>query len=134
VRQKRLFWISIIIVEVVLLYIVWRPYRDRFMRPPHRIAQTPPVVRRPETKPTAVVVEPRKPWKATHSHLPAPDRSLIVNASLKVPEPVPAPPPSVLVPQITSGPPGSFWCYMAMIGSDCACKVSRDERASNLLQ
>lgn len=132
VSQKRLFWISIIIVELCLLYVVWRPYRDRFLRPSHRIAQVPPVVRRPESKPTAAVIPSRKPWKVTHSHVPAPARPLIVNASLKAPEPIPALPPPVLVPQISTGPPGSFWCYMAMIGSDCACKGSRDERASNL--
>jgi hypothetical protein len=27
--------ISIIVVELVALYVVWRPYRDRFMRPSH---------------------------------------------------------------------------------------------------
>lgn len=133
-REKRLFWISLIIVELALLYIVWRPYRDRFMRPSHRIALAPPVVRRPEIKPTAVVIASRKPFKVTRSNVPAPERPPIVNAGLKVPEPIPAVPMSVQVPQTPSSPPESFWCYIAMIGSNCDCKVRSDERANNLVR
>ena len=33
---KRLFWIAIIMVELVLVYVLWRPVRDRFN--PHRRA------------------------------------------------------------------------------------------------
>ena len=133
-REKRLFWISLIIVELALLYIVWRPYRDRFMRPSHRIALAPPVVRRPEIKPTAVVIASRKPFKVTRSHVPAPGRPPIVNASLKVPEPIPAVPVSVLAPQTPSSPSESFWCHIAMIGSICDCKVRSDEGANNLVR
>ena len=130
--DKRLFWISIVIVEVVLLYVVWRPNRDRFMRPSHRIAVASPVVRQPEAKPTAVVVAPRKPFKATRSNVPAHGKPPIVNASLKAPEPIPA--VRVLVPQTPSSPPESFWCHLEAIGSNCDCKFSGDERANNVLQ
>jgi hypothetical protein len=130
VSDKRLFWISIVIVELVLLYVVWRPLRDRFSRPSHRIALAHPVVRRPESKPTAVVIESHKPFKVTRSHVPVPERPLIVNASLKEPEPIPAVPASVLVPQTPSSPLESFWCYLATIGSNCDCKARSDERAN----
>jgi hypothetical protein len=120
VSQKRLFWISIIIVELCLLYVVWRPYRDRFLRPTHRIALAPPVVRRPDSKPTAAVVPSRKPLRATRSH--APVRPPVVNASLKVPEPIPEVPVPALVRQTSSGSTESFWCYLAMAGSNCGCK------------
>jgi hypothetical protein len=133
VREKRLFWISLIIVELVLLYIVWRPYRDRFMRPSHGIALAPPVARRTEMKPTPAVIGSRKPFKATRSNVPAPGRPPIVNASLKVPEPISVP-VSVLVPQIPSSPPEGFWCHIALIGSDCDCKVRSDDRANNLVR
>jgi hypothetical protein len=131
VSDKRLFWISIVIVEVVLLYVVWRPNRDRFIRPSHRIAVAPPVVRQPETKPTAVVIEPRKPFKVTRSHVPARGRAPIVNASLKVPEPIPAVP--ALVPQNPSSRLESFWCHLETIGSNCDCRLRSDARADNLL-
>ncbi len=115
VTDKRLFWISIVIVELVLLYVVWRPHRDHFTRPSHRIALAPPVVRRPESKPTAVVIESRKPLKVTRSRVPASERPLIVNASLKAPEPIPAVPASALVLQTPSSRLESFWCYLATV-------------------
>jgi len=138
VSEKRLFWISIIVVELVALYIVWRPYHDRFVRPSHRIAVAPPVVRRPETKPPetkppAVVIASRKPWKVTHPNARASEKRLIVNASLKAPEPIPAAPVPALVPRTSSNPPESFWCDLAMIASSCDCKVRSDERANNLV-
>jgi hypothetical protein len=132
VRQKRLFWMSLIVVELVLLYIVWRPHRDRFIRSPHRIAIAPPVVPRPESKPTAIVIVPRKPLKATRSNVPAPGRPPIVNASLKSPEPIPA--KSVPVPQTPLSPLESFWCHMAMMESNCDCKVRSNERANILVR
>jgi hypothetical protein len=102
------------------------------MRPSHRIAVAPPVVRQSETKPTAIVVAPRKPFKATRSNVPAHGKPPIVNASLKAPEPIPA--VRVLVPQTPSSPPESFWCHLEAIGSNCDCKFSGDERANNVLQ
>jgi hypothetical protein len=133
VSDKRLFWVSIVIVELVLLYVVWRPLRDRFTRPSHRSKLTLPVVRRSEGKPTAVVIESRKPLKVARSHVQASERPLIVNAILKTPEPIPAVPVSVLVPQPPSSPLESFWCYLATLGSNCDCKVKSDERGANLL-
>jgi len=143
VSEKRLFWISIIVVELVALYIVWRPYRDRFVRPSHRIAVAPPVVRRPETKPPetkptetkppAVVIASRKPWKVAHPNALASEKRLIVNASLKAPEPIPAAPVPALVRRTSSNPPESFWCDLAMIGSNCDCKVRSDERGNDLV-
>src|SRR6266550_9034425 len=72
VSEKRLFWIAIIVVELVALYIVWRPYRDRFMRPGHKIAVAAPAARppqpttpampTPELKPPAVIIASHRPW------------------------------------------------------------------------
>lgn len=49
VSGKRLFWVSIIIVELVLVYVAWRPVRDHFRRQSHRIAAAPRPQRRAET-------------------------------------------------------------------------------------
>jgi len=132
VREKRLFWISIIIVELVLVYIMWRPYWNHVRRPTHRVALAPPVVRVPETKPTPIVTAARKPSRITHPNVRAGEKPPVVNASLRVPEPVPAAPVSVLLRP--SGQRESFWCSLAMIASDCDCKAKGDERANNLLQ
>jgi hypothetical protein len=84
VREKRLFWMSLIVVELVLLYVVWRPYRDRFIRPPHRIALAPPVVRPPEIKPTPIIIAPRKPLKVTRSNGASPGRPPTFERKLEV--------------------------------------------------
>ena len=54
VSGKRLFWVSIIIVELVLVYVAWRPVRDHFRRQAHRIASTPRPQRRPENNPPTI--------------------------------------------------------------------------------
>jgi len=137
VSDKRLFWISIIVVELVLLYIVWRPHRYRPTRPTHRAAVTAPEVKppesatEPETKPTAAVITPRKSWRTTHSNMPGLAKPLVVKASLKEPEPVAAS-GAPLVTQKSSNPRDSFWCSLAMMEGNCDCKVS-EERASNLV-
>jgi hypothetical protein len=131
--EKRLFWISIIIVELVLLYGWWRPHQNRFMRPKHRIAQVPPVppvAGRPESKPTAIVTVPRKHWRATRTHVPASGMPGVVNASLKSPEPTLTKP--VVAPQSALSPLESFWCHISMMDSDCDCKGKGEERANNL--
>jgi hypothetical protein len=143
VSEKRLFWIAIIVVELVALYIVWRPYRGRFMQPRHRIAVAAPAMRPPETaprpfvrqpepKPPAVVIASHKPWTATHRNVPGTLKPPVVNASLKAPEPIPAAP--ALVPRTSVNSSESFWCDLATIGSPCDCKVKGDERANNVLQ
>jgi hypothetical protein len=129
VSQKRLFWISIIIVELVLLYVVWGPFRNRFIRPSHRSAFPAPVLRPPEAKPSAVVIPSGRPPKARRSNVTV--RPLIVHASLKEPEPIPAVPVSV-VPQTSLSPPGTFWCDLANITLNCDCRAKGDERANNL--
>src|SRR5262249_35168678 len=48
VPGKRLFWISIIVVELVLGYVLWKPVRDHWRRS-HRAAGTQPASQRPET-------------------------------------------------------------------------------------
>jgi hypothetical protein len=47
VPGKRLFWVAIIIVELVLVYVLWRPVRDRF-NPHRRAAVNTPALRSPE--------------------------------------------------------------------------------------
>jgi hypothetical protein len=137
VSDKRLFWISIIVVELVLLYIVWRPHGFRTTRPIHRAAVGTPAVKppapvnEPETKPTAAVITPRKSWRASRSNVSGLAKPLVVKTSLKEPEPVAAP-GSPLVIQKSTNPRDSFWCSLAMMEGNCDCKVS-EERASNLV-
>jgi hypothetical protein len=45
---KRLFWVSIIMVELVLVYVAYRPVRDHLRRSAHPVASGPRTVRRPE--------------------------------------------------------------------------------------
>jgi len=137
VSDKRLFWISIIVVELVLLYIVWRPHRTRLAHPAYRAAVTAPAVKPPEptkeleTKPTAAVITPRRSWRAARSNVSGLPKALVVKAGLKEPEPVAAP-ASPPVTQKSSNPRDSFWCSLAMMEGNCDCKVS-EERASNLV-
>ena len=127
---KRLFWLSIIIVELVLVYLLWRPYRDRVMRASHRVAPAAKVVQRAESKRSPIVIEP-KPLKITQSHVPARRKSLVVNAGLKTPEPISAKPP--LSAPSTLSPLDSFWCHISQVDSTCDCKGKNDERAANLV-
>ena len=46
-KAKRLFWASIIVVELVLVYVLWRPGRQHFARPTHRTAAAPAVTNPP---------------------------------------------------------------------------------------
>lgn len=41
VSGKRLFWVSIIILELVLVYVAYRPVRDHLRRSSHRVASAP---------------------------------------------------------------------------------------------
>lgn len=135
--DKRLFWISIIVVELVLLYIVWKPHGYRPRRPIHRAAVAAPAVKppesvtEPETKPTAAVITPRKSWRAPRSKVSGLIEPPVVKAALKEPEPVSAP-GTPLVTQKSPNPRDSFWCSLAMMEGNCDCKVS-EERASNLV-
>lgn len=117
VAGKRLFWISIIIVELVAVYLLWRPYRDRYKATPHRAAVAPaitptpratmppsgpsaearlwppPAARRsvaktPESKAGATVAAHQKPPAALHAKPGARRPSVVVNAGLKTPEPI----------------------------------------------
>jgi len=133
VAGKRLFWTSIIIVELVLVYLLWKPYRDR-IKPVHRASVSPAVVRTPEIKPAAPVVVPsRKPWSGVqHAASAAHRKPPVVNAALKSPEPITTtvvsqPPPLV-------APVDSFWCRIsANVETKCDCKGNGDEQASNLV-
>ncbi len=133
VAGKRLFWTSIIIVELVLVYLLWKPYRDR-TKPVHRAAVTAPaVVRAPEIKASTIVVPSRKPWSGVqHSASAAHRRPPVVNAALKSPEPLTAkvvPQPSPLV-----APVDSFWCRIsANVEAKCDCRDKNQEQASNLV-
>lgn len=130
---KRLFWTSIIIVELVLVYLLWKPYRDR-TKPVHRAAVTAPaVLRAPETKASPSVVPSRKPWSGVQHLVSAGRRKPpVVNASLKSPEPLTAkvvPQPKPLV-----APVDSFWCRIsANVETKCDCKDKGEKQASNLV-
>jgi len=47
VPGKRLFWIAIIIVELVFVYVLWKPIRAHW-KPSQRAAVTHPAVRKPD--------------------------------------------------------------------------------------
>src|SRR5215469_5724525 len=77
VNGKRLFWVSIIIVELVLVYVAWRPFRDHLRRQSHRIASPPRPQRRPENNPSTIAkstppAETRNPAPMTKRTSPAP--------------------------------------------------------------
>lgn len=131
----RLFWISIIIVEMVFAYIVWRPYRDRAKKSSHRAAVIPRAMPReikaPELKPFVAAVGPAKPSAGTRPHATQHKASFVVNASLKAPEPLPAKPN--LVPRTVSAPADSFWCHLSTIETTCDCKAKDDQHTANLV-
>ena len=138
---KRLFWTSIIIVELVLVYLLWKPYRDR-TKPVHRAAVTAPAdIRAHEAKGSTIVIPSlntsnktsRKPWSGVqHSAFATHRKPPVVNAALKSPEPltakiVPQPPPTV-------APVDSFWCRIsANVDAKCDCKDKGQEQATNLV-
>jgi hypothetical protein len=134
VAGKRLFWTSIIIVELVLVYLLWKPYRDR-TKPVHRAAVAPAaVMHSPEVKAAAPIVAPsRKPWSGVqHSASVAHRKPPVVNAALKSPEPLTA----KVVPQPTPtvAPVDSFWCRIsANVDAKCDCKDKDQEQATNLV-
>src|ERR1700747_1916972 len=49
VPGKRLFWVAIIIVELVFVYVLWKPIRAHW-KPSQRAAVTHPAVRKPEDR------------------------------------------------------------------------------------
>src|SRR5579862_6889218 len=49
VPGKRLFWVAIIIVELVFVYVLWKPIRAHW-KPSQRAAVTHPAVRKPEVR------------------------------------------------------------------------------------
>jgi hypothetical protein len=134
VNGKRLFWTSIIIVELVLVYVLWKPYREHFAKPAHRVAQVaapaPAVVRQPEVKAPPVVTASRKPWSGVRSTWHARNASPVVNAGLKSPLPTTTKP---MAPQHALSPLESFWCQMSTAESKCDCKGKGEEQASNLV-
>jgi len=126
---KRLFWISIIIVELAVVYFLWRPYRNHFVKPSRRIAVAHPAVRRPEVPTSPVIPPPSKPLAAVRSTVPTHRmRRLIVNTALKTPEPVP-PKPAAESP-LTSFE--SFWCNISRMESNCDCKENANQSSSLL--
>jgi len=145
VPGKRLFWISIIIVELVFVYVLWRPVRDR-LTPSRRAAVTSPTprspesLRSPESKAAPIVLPPpkpstappSKPWAGAHPALQHRTRSVVINAGLKTPEPIPAKPVIVVPPP--SGPMESFWCHISMAEPPCDCKAKDTNQAANLVQ
>lgn len=193
---KRLFWIAIIFVELVLVYVLWRPVRDRFN--PHRRAavntpalrssenrsfephlpdQKQPEIRQPQAKqpqakqphvsppaakqqeakqpakrlpgvhpethsaqvqPPQVAALSRKPSGAIrHSASPVQRKSVVVNAGLKAPEPVPAR-PLPATPTPIAPPPASiadsFWCNISRAETtpNCDCKGKDGEQTAHL--
>jgi hypothetical protein len=128
---KRLFWISIIILELVVVYLLWKPYRNRFVRPTHRIAMAPRTVRPPEIKTPPVLPSAIKPVAGVRSHGASHNmRHLIVNTALKTPEPLP--PKPVLATPLTAFE--SFWCNISRVESHCDCQDKDVEQSSNLLR
>ena len=98
VTGKHLFWVSIIILELVLVYLLWKPYHDRFLRPTHRAAVTRPSDRHPATRtPSAPTALPQTstlpkslPQTGTRSEAKSPAIASKPAAPVK-PTPAPAP-------------------------------------------
>lgn len=130
VTGKRLFWTSIIIVELALVYFLWKPYRQHFARPSHHIAQAPVVARQPEVKAPPVVIASRKPWSGVRPNGAAHGKPPVVNAGLKTAMPVTAKP---VESQRVMSPLESFWCQMSTVESKCDCKGKGEEQAANLV-
>lgn len=159
---KRLFWISIIILELVLVYLVWRPKQDHFLRPSRRSALGPVVPRSTESKPSvarptesspSIVARPTESKPSVVARpavgkpspvITAPRQSLKVARShgqgrkmqLLVNAGLKAPEPipaKPLVPQSPASPLDSFWCQISKAESNCDCKSKGDEQASNLV-
>ena len=133
VNGKRLFWISLIIVELVLVYVLWRPHRDRPVRTAHRPATPPAAVVKPQPKTppeviAAVTPAPAKPAAAIRQHR-AWRKAPVVNAGLKTREPL-TPKPSI-APKTPLSPMESFWCNLSTVDSQCDCKGKGEEQASN---
>ena len=130
---KRLFWTSIIIVELVLVYVLWRPHWGLPPRPTHHAALTPPPApaARSEIKPATPVARPAvasaKPSAIPKPHVAHRWKPPVVNASVISREPIPA---KSLAPKTLLSPLESFWCQMSTIDANCNCKG--DERAASL--
>jgi hypothetical protein len=187
VPGKRLFWVAIIIVELVLVYVLWRPVRDRF-NPHRRAAVNAPVLRSSEThpfeahlpgkkqpdlsqsqakqsqakqpearqalkrvptnrqspvqsaqiQPPQVAAPSRKPSGAIRRSATAlPKKSVVINAGLKSPEPVPATPTPVTPTPIPPPPTSladSFWCNISHAETTpCDCKTKDGDQSAKLV-
>lgn len=134
VNGKRLFWISLIIVELVLVYVLWRPHRSHPMRTAHRPASVPaavpkPQVKSPEVVASAIPAAAAKPTAAIHEHRSWRKRPPVVNAALTAREPLA--PKASLAPTTPLSPMESFWCRLSTVESQCDCKGNIQEQASN---
>lgn len=150
---KRLFWLSIIIVELVAVYLLWRPYRDRSIPVPHRVAVAPAVThpagsamlpppaprsaakasepKPSEARPSSQVTAHRKPPAALRSRPAA--KTVVVNAGLKTPEPIAIKAPAPISPTTEGGTDSlaSFWCRISMVEPKCDCQGLNAERANS---
>jgi len=79
VKGKRLFWVSIIVVELVVIYLLWRPRQDRFVHPSRKtlaakLAVLPPA-KEDTAEPVAAAPEikapPVAPPRAPEARTPA---------------------------------------------------------------
>ena len=124
-KGKRLFWASIIVVELVLVYVLWRPGRQHFARPVHRNAPTPVLTHEPEAA-TATSPAPAPPSAAESKEPKTPRGPVAKVAKPKAPSTSASAPPA----KNPLSPVESFWCQMSTIDSNCNCKGA-DERAAN---
>jgi hypothetical protein len=87
VSGKRLFWVSIIIVELVLAYVAWRPVRDHFRRQSRRSAAAQHPQRRPENNPSTTAKNNSSPAQTSNpapNNNPAPDNKKRTSPGPKV--------------------------------------------------
>ena len=102
---KRLFWVSIIIVELVLVYVAYRPIRDHIRRSAHRAASAPRPARRPEppstvakngvpaTKPGSSSLTAKNAIPASKPHAPAAAKTGASRPVIAIAKPSPIPRP-----------------------------------------
>ena len=89
-KGKRLFWAAIIVVELVLVYLLWKPTQARFGKQAHR---TPTAVTQPVENETAANTPPKAPAVAESPRAPS---------ALLPPMRVPAPDARRAVPPATA--------------------------------
>src|ERR1700758_4921105 len=111
VPGKRLFWVAIIIVELVFVYVLWKPIRAHW-KPSQRAAVTHPAVRKPEVR-QPEIPEIRQPEtrqsevRRPESHQPVTRQAEALRTQPQHPQHAAAPTPQIAIAPKPSAPVAS---------------------------